>query len=336
MDQHRADKPLIVICGATGKQGGSVLRALAKTNKYRFRALTRDANSEKAKQLTNISPDIEIRQLNLLSHCDILSNVFKDAYGVFAMTDYWADPDVYEMEETQIGKELIDASVKENVDHVVWSTLPNVKKITNGELKVPHCTNKALVQQYAEELAQDPNLKTKFTYVQPGSYYQNHFQPGATIFSDNGIENRPMPLRKDRKIPLVDIVEDFGNIVREIFDDREKYAGKLVPAISSWATYPDILSAVANKLGREWRFKTVDQESFYSLAGHDLSDMLRFFNEYLEETPLDDDLKELFAKLDLKTPEKFVDKYGLDWLVQTPLHMPTEQEQTREVTQSTA
>lgn len=45
--------PLVVIVGATGNQGGSVLKNLAESDKeYRIRALTRDASKPKAITLT--------------------------------------------------------------------------------------------------------------------------------------------------------------------------------------------------------------------------------------------------------------------------------------------
>jgi uncharacterized protein YbjT (DUF2867 family) len=83
-------KPLIVICGATGMQGGSVLRAMQSTNKYRFRALTRDNNSAKAQKIKG--DDVELFEIDVSKEMERIPEAFEGASGVFALTDFWANP----------------------------------------------------------------------------------------------------------------------------------------------------------------------------------------------------------------------------------------------------
>ena len=46
--------PLVVVCGSTGIQGGSVIKGLAESNKpYRFRGLTRDTTKPSARKLAD-------------------------------------------------------------------------------------------------------------------------------------------------------------------------------------------------------------------------------------------------------------------------------------------
>jgi uncharacterized protein YbjT (DUF2867 family) len=47
-------KPLIVVLGATGAQGGSVVRSLLKNGGFRIRGVTRDLLSEKSQDLSKL------------------------------------------------------------------------------------------------------------------------------------------------------------------------------------------------------------------------------------------------------------------------------------------
>lgn len=56
--------PLVVVCGATGIQGGSVIKALAESDRaYRFRGLTRNASKPVAQALAQRG--VEIFQVDL-------------------------------------------------------------------------------------------------------------------------------------------------------------------------------------------------------------------------------------------------------------------------------
>ena len=79
-----SDKPIIAISGATGSQGGSLLRSLHATGKWKIRALTRDPNSDKAKKLAADFKDIEVVKGDNNSDDD-LKNAFKGAHTVFAV-----------------------------------------------------------------------------------------------------------------------------------------------------------------------------------------------------------------------------------------------------------
>jgi uncharacterized protein YbjT (DUF2867 family) len=75
-----ASKNLVVVTGATGAQGGSVIEALLKDGKYRIRGCTRDVNSEKAKQLA--AKGVELAKAEISSKAEMVA-AFKDAYAVF-------------------------------------------------------------------------------------------------------------------------------------------------------------------------------------------------------------------------------------------------------------
>ena len=83
-----ADKKVIDVLGATGAQGGGLVRAILndKSSEFSVRALTRNINSEKAKALKDMG--VEVVEADLDSF-DSLKKAFTDAYGVYAVTNFW-------------------------------------------------------------------------------------------------------------------------------------------------------------------------------------------------------------------------------------------------------
>ncbi|MEO8210504.1 MAG: NmrA/HSCARG family protein, partial [bacterium] len=156
-----ADKPIILVTGATGAQGGSVAHFLAKSGKYKVRALTRDAHSKKAAAL---GPEgVEVVEGNL-DDKESLVKAMKGCYGVFGVTNFWEHFD----KEAQQGRNLIDAVRESNIEHFVLSSLPPVNKISGGELSSPHFDIKAEYEDYAKSL----KLNTTFTHV---AFYLDNF-----------------------------------------------------------------------------------------------------------------------------------------------------------------
>lgn len=83
-----ADKKIIAVVGATGAQGGGLVRAIVNDPGSGFvaRAITRDVNSEKAKALANLGAEVVAANLD---DADSLARAFAGAYGVFCLTNFW-------------------------------------------------------------------------------------------------------------------------------------------------------------------------------------------------------------------------------------------------------
>src|SRR5258706_5357874 len=85
-----AQKKIIAVVGATGAQGGGLVRAILNdpTGGYTARAITRDVNSDKAKALARLGAEGVAADTN---DVESLKRAFKDAYGVYCVTFFWAD-----------------------------------------------------------------------------------------------------------------------------------------------------------------------------------------------------------------------------------------------------
>src|SRR5258707_10261047 len=128
-------KKLIAVAGATGKQGGAVVRALQADNQFEVRALSR--NPAKHRELAD-----EVVEADL-NRPETLKAAFEGAHGVFLVTNFGeAGTDEFK-QATAAVRAAKDAGVK----HLIWSTLPDVEAISGGRLHVPHFTGKAKVDR---------------------------------------------------------------------------------------------------------------------------------------------------------------------------------------------
>src|SRR6202162_4295323 len=128
-------KKLIAVGGATGQQGGAVVRALQASGQFKVRALTR--NPAKHPRLAD-----EI-MLADLDRPETLKAAFAGAHGVFLVTNFWEAG-------TDEGKQAlaaVHAAKDAGVQHFIWSTLPNVETISRGKFDVPHFTDKAKIDR---------------------------------------------------------------------------------------------------------------------------------------------------------------------------------------------
>src|SRR5438093_9722753 len=109
------DKKLIAVIGATGQQGGGVVRALQARGQFRVRALTR--NPDKHRELAEEVVEADLDQP------ETLNAAFEGAHGVFLVTNFWAHGSADELKQATAA---IRAAKDAGVKHFIWSTLPDV------------------------------------------------------------------------------------------------------------------------------------------------------------------------------------------------------------------
>ena len=116
---------IIAVIGATGAQGGGLVRAILEDpgGGFAVRAITRDVNSPKAKELARLGAEV------LAANIDDAASVeraFRGAYGAFLVTFFWDhfSPEK-ELDEARI---MAGAAKRAGVQHVIWSTLEDTRK----------------------------------------------------------------------------------------------------------------------------------------------------------------------------------------------------------------
>jgi uncharacterized protein YbjT (DUF2867 family) len=122
------NKKLIAVIGATGQQGGAVVRALQASGQFKVRALSR--NPDKHRDLAD-----EVVEADL-DRPETLNAAFEGAHGVFLVTNFWEQGTDELKQVTAAVRAAKDAGVR----HFIWSTLPDVEVISGGKFDVPHFT----------------------------------------------------------------------------------------------------------------------------------------------------------------------------------------------------
>ena len=195
---------ILAVFGATGQQGGSVINYVLNdpelSQKYKIRAITRDTNTEKAKQLK-----VEVVQGDVLDRAS-LKTALTGAYTVFAMTTPSFGPNGLEIEYNS-GKMIADVAIEEGAEYIIFSTLPSAREISGGKYtKVTPFDAKAKAEQYIRGL----NINSAF--YSPG-YFMENFQAQAFLAprqAGNGTWVLACHSSPKTKLPFIDPVGDTG------------------------------------------------------------------------------------------------------------------------------
>src|SRR5260221_1737249 len=110
--------PLIAVVGATGLQGGGVVRALEAGRRFKVRALTRSPEKHRGLAAEVVAADLD--------RPDTLPAAFAGAHGAFLVTNFWAEG----TDETRQATPAIRAAWKAGVKHFAWAPLPNLGEIS--------------------------------------------------------------------------------------------------------------------------------------------------------------------------------------------------------------
>lgn len=234
--------PLITVVGALSKQGRSVVRTLLKSQRYRVRGLTRRVDSPEAKELIKLGAELIQVPLEPGYKAEF-KQAFTGAAGVFMLTPgIPPDKPFSSTYERELGQEIADATVESGVEHLVFSGLENVEKITEGKKWVPHFTDKAWIEEYIRTLPVSSSfIYMVFFYTNLLEYYPPYLRNDTLLF--------PIYLPEDTRVPFVDPLTATGPAVLELFDHREKYQGCALPVLGELLSPREIVETFTRVTG---------------------------------------------------------------------------------------
>ncbi|KAG7443495.1 NmrA-like family protein-like protein [Guyanagaster necrorhizus] len=258
-------RKLIVVFGATGQQGGSVVASFLKNKDYIVRAVTRKPDSDKAKALAASGAEVVAADLN---NYQSIAKAFQGASAAFGVTDFWAllqtvGPDGAFEGEIQQGKNLANAAASTpTLEHYVWSSLPSASTNSKGALSVPHIDSKALIDEYI--FSSLPALAKKTTFFWAGFYATNLATLLRPVKLESGKYAWVQPCAPSAATPIIGQTDaDVGVFVSAILAKPEiTLPSKYVLGSVETLTMGEILKLWGEVNGVETVFVQKDTEEY--------------------------------------------------------------------------
>ena len=247
---------LILVSGATGRQGGATVRALLARG-YQVRALTRHPESEKAQKLAALGVQISQGDLNDLQ---TLRPAVEGAYGVFSVQNFWEQGREGEIRE---GKNLADAAQAAGVKHFVYTSAGSVDRGAG----IPHFESKWEIEKYLH------TLSMPWTILRPVSFMENWEYSARESVAKRKISSPLSPTTRFQQIS----VDDIGRLAAEAFDHPDQWIGKTVEIAGDDRTMAEVIAAFEKATETNLEYVQEPWGEFEKAAGAELTAMYRWF-----------------------------------------------------------
>ncbi len=281
-----ADKKIIAVVGATGAQGGGLTRAILEdaSGGFAVRAITRDVNSDKARELAALGAEVVAADIDDRAS---LTKAFAGAHGAFCVTFFWAhfSPE----KELAEAKAMAEVAQETGLHHVIWSTLEDTRKrvplhdsrmpTLMGKYKVPHFDAKGEANYFFA----DAGVPTTFLLT---SFYWDNF-----IFFGMGPKPGPdgalaitLPM-DDKKLPGM-AAEDIGRCAYGIFQAGSEFIGRTVGIAGEHLSGAQMAQSLSEALGRAVRYNAVPPEVYRGFGfpgADDLGNMFQYNRDFEPE-----------------------------------------------------
>jgi uncharacterized protein YbjT (DUF2867 family) len=279
-------RKIIAVVGATGAQGGGLVRAILndKNGPFAARAITRDVNSEKAKALAEAGAEVVAADVDDVKS---LRKAFEGAHGAFCVTFFWEH--MKPEKEISHARNLAQAAKDAGVKQVIWSTLEDTRKsiplsddrmpTLMGKYKVPHLDAKG------ESDAIFTELGVPTTFLVTSFYWDNliYFGMGPKKGADGKLAiTLPMGTKKLAGIAA----EDIGKTAYAIFEKGDEMIGKTVGIAGGHLTGTQMAKSLSKALGQQVNYNAVTPAAFRAFGfpgAEDLGNMFQFFSDFEQD-----------------------------------------------------
>ncbi len=278
-----AEKKIIAVMGATGSQGGGLVRAILSDPNGGFaaRAVTHQPDSEKAKALAQ--QGVEVVKADV-DDPESLKKAFQGAYGAFCVTFFWNH---FSPEKELAHATAMAHAAKDNgLKHVIWSTLEDVRKFVplsdnrmptlQSKYKCPHFDAKG------EADAVFTQLGLPVTFLLTTFYWDNaiYFGMGPQRGPDGKLAIT-FPLG-DKKMAGI-AAGDIGKCAYGIFQGGSQWIGQTVGIAGDHLSGAEMAAAYTQALGEEVGYNAVTPEAYRGFGfpgAEDLGNMFQFYADF--------------------------------------------------------
>jgi uncharacterized protein YbjT (DUF2867 family) len=247
---------LILVTGATGKQGGAALRQL-EAKGFPVRALTRDPEKPEARALVRHGAEVVQGDLEDVAS---IERALDGVWGVYSVQDSRAGQEA----EIRQGINLAEAAERAVVDHFVYSSVGSAGRDTG----IPHFDSKFRI----EERIRATGLS--YTILRPVFFMENWLGMREMI-EQGGIT---LPLKPETRLQMI-AVDDIAAFVGMAFEHPRKFRGRAIELAGDEHSMTDTARILSGAAGREVRYQQIPWDQFEQRAGREYAIMFRWFED---------------------------------------------------------
>lgn len=282
---------IILVSGATGRQGGAVINHLLQKN-WRVRALTRNPQSRAAVELSR--KGVEVVQGDMDDPAG-LERVMRGVYGVYSMQDFWS---VGAKREVQQGKNMADAASSAGVNHFVYASVGGAERNSG----IDHWESKWEVEKYIRSKC------LPATILRPAAFMENYYIAEAEIGILKGKLADPIRGNKSYQTIATENIGAFGALA---FEKPDAFLGLELEIAGNEMTNLEAAATFSRVLGRPVKFQRLPLPLVRLVLGREFYQMFRWFNDagFKADIPA---LKKKYPEVHLLNLE--------DWLIKEGWH----------------
>jgi len=265
MNTRNNEKKLIAVIGATGQQGGGVVRAMQASGQLNVRALSSDPSKHR-----ELADDVIEADLN---RPETLKAAFEGAHGVFLVTNFREKG----ADELKQATAAMRAAKNAGVKHFIWSTLPNVEAISGGKFHVHHFTGKAKIDSIVKAAG-----FASHTFVIAPFYFQNLAGAFGPQKLPDGSFGWAISVDPDVRCIQMGDVSEIGIIVTGAFLHADKVGnGEYLPLVGDFLSFNEIVETL-NKQGHNLSVRQVPKEVFAGFfpGAAEIAEMFSYFQAH--------------------------------------------------------
>lgn len=281
-----SSKKIIAVLGATGAQGGGLVRAILDqpNGEFTVRAVTRDPNSEKARALAAQGAEVVAGDVGDEAS---LQRAFAGAHGAFCVTFFWAH--FSPAREYAEAGAMARAAKAAGVRHVVWSTLEDSRRwIPLSDPRMPTLQEKYKVPHFdakgeANALFTAAGVPTTFYHT--SFYWENliYFGMGPRRGADGKLVFA-LPIG-EKKFPSI-AAGDIGRCALGVFQRGAGLIGRNVGVAGAQLTGHEMAAALARALGEPVSYYAMPFDAYRKLGfpgADDLGNMFQFNHDCADD-----------------------------------------------------
>ncbi|MCV7094239.1 NmrA/HSCARG family protein [Mycobacterium kubicae] len=285
------EKKLISVVGATGSQGGGLVKAILDNpdGQFSVRALTRNAQSATARKLAAAGAEVVEADLD---DGPSVRRAFEGAHGAFVVTNYWAElSSQAEGVRTRAERELAQAdsaarAAKEaGVEHVVWSTLEDTRDFFGDDDRVPTVEERFKVPHFDAKAEADALFRqygVPTTFLRTALFFEGFINSFPPRRGADGAVSLTLPIA-DQPMPGI-AVGDIGKTALELFARGEAYIGKTVSIAGDHLTGEQYAAALSDALKEQVTYRPMTWDAFRKQGFPSAVEMGNMFQYYAENS----------------------------------------------------